>query len=70
MAKGAAVGAAAALDVSSPGIGFAIYRYEAKDAKAFNVGLYSVYADLPSRYDLNPSWPQPLPRLSPESLNS
>ena len=43
--------AAAAQEVSSTGLGLAIYRYDPQDPKPFNVDRYGVWENIPARYD-------------------
>jgi len=45
--------AAAAQEVSSTGAGVAIYRYDQKDPKLYNVDYYGVWENLPSHPDFS-----------------
>ena len=47
----AVVVAATAQEVSSTGVGIAIYRFDPNDPKPYNVDRYGVWEDLPSRPD-------------------
>ncbi|KPK89947.1 hypothetical protein AMJ80_09050 [bacterium SM23_31] len=51
VSEDAIVVAAAAQEVSSTGVGIAIYRFDPNDPKPYNVDRYGVWEDLPSRCD-------------------